>query len=312
MVTLRRPIYPIVKRLSLIKCSTLLIRLVAHSFYIRLFIMNQLLEMAIRSQFMPNEDLYRKMCRDSLTLFLNADFMSINPMNQVDDILMEELRLRSMDSFVDNPDSNFIECSKTFCRTLLYNENKQFSFKKVSSCKDVEIVYDSILLTPEFGSSQIFVNHSQFIYPDCVYNGESGVPPQNKVCTIDSLKINPKEYFKNEPIKLLECYRFNTFFQDYEVTKVCRRFINITNLNNEQVCDILRKEILRAQAFTLNYILKFPTITTMPYFKNGSISQLNRETWTEEFNKSLRLLFQEKMKNIKTIIASYGLSYEKV
>lgn len=274
--------------------------------------MIEVIEQALRSRFLPDEDFYRRKCRNTLTDFISKDFLAIPPMNQENEQLLEDLKKRSMDQFVDNPNNSFVDCTKTFCRTLTYKDNKTFSFTKESLGNDVDVSYNSILLTPEYGSRQIFVNHSQFIYPDLLYDGCKGVPPQNKVCTIDSSRISPQGYFEDAPIKLLECYRFNTYFQDYNTTKVCRRFINITGLMETQICDLLRKEILKAQAFTLNYILKYPIITVMPYFENGAISTLNKTVWFDEFENSLRQMFQDKLEKIELILTAHDLSYEKI
>lgn len=268
-----------------------------------------------RQRDLPDEELYRKKCQTSFSEFLERGFMSID--NYEDDSrLIEQLNLRSGDVFVDTENNNFLAVCNTFCRVVEYVRSEGSIYNQDTLKGKIVQPYDFSIFKPLMGNKEIIIKHTQFRYGNKAATGNivdiyRDVPDfGNYVCMIDNHLIDPSTWFleKDNQGLYLECFRFPTISR-FHKNELCRHMLNIEGKDEDEILQILKKEIVRAQAVALRYILNYPQVTTLPYFLDGAIGSINVKIWTDEFDKSVRGLLENKLKNIEKQIETLGISY---
>ncbi len=269
---------------------------------------NDFMEKAIRAQFMPHEDIYREKCRETLNLFLDTGFMTIKPFDQDDEQIIQGIEQRSTDGFANI--SDFTAGSQYFCRLLCYEKTKDLVYENGKISQD----YTVFLVRPLKGSNSFSIKRTQLLYGNDLFDGTirgrfNGPETFGKyIGTVDG-----NDYIDFQlPNKILESYCFNTVSR-FHKTEICRRLLDVDGMSNRDLCELVRTEILKAQAFALNYIINFPSITIKPYGSNfGGINKINFEVWMDEFEKSCKAAFEERLRDVEAKLNELGIDYERV
>ena len=275
----------------------------------------ELMEKAIRDQFMPYEDIYREKCRKTLNQFLDTGFMSIKPFEQVDDQIILGMEQRSIDDFASI--SDFTAGSQYFCRILCYEKNENRIYEKETAHGKISQDYTVFLVRPLKGNNLFSIKRTQLLYGNDLFDGTikghfNGPETFGKyIGTVNGNENSPFIDFQL-PNKILESYCFNTVSR-FNKTEICRRLLDVDGLNNRDLCKLVRAEILKAQAFALYLCINYPSITIQSYWSNQNIlNQINYRVWKDEFEKSCKAAFEAKLRDIETQLKELDLTYEKV
>ncbi len=269
---------------------------------------NDFMEKAIRAQFMPHEDIYREKCRETLNLFLDTGFMTIKPFDQDDEQIIQGIEQRSTDGFANI--SDFTAGSQYFCRLLCYEKTKDLVYENGKISQD----YTVFLVRPLKGSNSFSIKRTQLLYGNDVFDGTikgrfNGPETFGKyIGTVDG-----NDYIDFQlPNKILESYCFNTVSR-FNKTEICRRLLNVDGMSNQDLCKLVRKEILKAQAFALFHIINCPLITIKSYWSNQDIiGSINQKVWMDEFEKSCKAAFEERLRDVEAKLNELGIDYERV
>lgn len=162
---------------------------------------------------------------------------------------------------------------------------------------------------------QIRINFSDFHYHNSFYTGKDDFSKfgydyddtnARYVNILDGKLVSPETLAQNVGSPILLGYDFNTVNR-YGKLRTCRRLYSLTdNLKTE--ADIIRKQILRAQAIALLIAAKYPVLCLPSY--NRELLYPYMYDITKEIGSQYTSKIRAKLYEVEQTLREHGLTYE--
>lgn len=251
---------------------------------------------------MTENERYTQRVRDAFEKFLVSKFIEYKPYSISDDRIIADAKDRS----IVNYDGGFLQLVQSFASILTiegfadmeYNGNK---FKqlilKSSDGKLVRMNYSDFQYYTSFYKGKENLSHFGYDYDDT---------NARYVNLLDGKLIDPDKLATNTDSQILMGYRFNTVNKRGSL-RTCYRLYSLSG-NEKLDADIIRDQILRAQALSLLIAAKYP-ILCMPTNNGERICPYMYDITKEEGAKYVSCI-RTKLHEIEQSLREQGLSYE--
>lgn len=251
---------------------------------------------------MTENERYTERVRDAFENFLVSKFIEYKPFSITDDRIIADAKDRS----VVNYNGGFLQLVQSFASILTikgladmeYNGNK---FKQ--------------LILRSSDSKLIKINYSDFQYYNSFYKGKEDSSHfgydyddtnARYVNLFDGKLIDPDKLASNIDRQILMGYRFNTVNR-YGSMRTCYRLYSLSG-NEKPDADVIRRQILRAQALSLLIAAKYPVLC-MPTNNGESISPSMYDI-TKEEGAQFASKIRAKLSEIERLLSKHSLTYE--
>lgn len=251
---------------------------------------------------MSNEERYRERVKDAFDKFLVSPFIEYKPYSMSDEAIIADAKERS----IVNYDGGFLQLVQSFASILTI---EGFADMEYNGTKFKQLILKSS------DGKMVRMNYSDFLYYNSFYKGKGNLSHfgydyddsnARYINLLDGKLIDPDKLAANTDSQILMGYRFNTVNKRGSL-RTCYRLYSLSG-NEKLDADIIRTQILRAQALSLLIAAKFP-ILCMPTNNGERICPYMYDITKEEGGKYTSCL-RTKLHEIEQSIREHGLSYE--
>lgn len=208
---------------------------------------------------MSNEELYRERVKEAFEKFLVSPFIEYKPYSMSDEAIVTDAKERSNINF----DGGRLQWMQSFA-----------SIYTIEGAVDMEYNGNNIkqLILKSFKCQQIRINFSDFHYHNSFYTGKDDYSKfgydyddinARYINILDDRLVSPETLARNVGSPILMGYDFNTVNR-YGKLRTCRRLYSLTD-DLKTDAEIIRKQILRAQAIALLIAAKYPLLCLPSY-----------------------------------------------
>jgi len=251
---------------------------------------------------MDEQERYKERVRNAFEKFLTSSFIEYAPYSINDERIISEAKERSAISY----DGGRLQGMQSFVSVVT-----------IEGAKDLEWAgkeFTSLFLKSINGKT-IRVNYTDFRYKNSFYNGDYDKYHWNYkfdesnarfINYLNDRIVNPDEIASKAGNQILLGYSFLTVNR-FKKLRSCYRFYTLTG-NVEEDANIIRKQILRAQAFALLLAAKYPVLC-LPSYNFEHIESYMYDITKEvgsQYSQRLRI----KLSEVERALNEYGLTYE--
>lgn len=251
---------------------------------------------------MSNEELYRERVKDAFENFLVSPFIEYNPYTMSDEAIVADAKERSNINF-DGGRLQWMQSFASICTIegvadMEYNGN---NFKQ--------------LILKSSNGQQIRINFSDFHYYNSFYTGNDDSSTfghdyddtnARYINILDGKLISPETLAHKIGSQILLGYDFNTVNR-YKKLRTCRRMYSLTD-DLKTDAEIIRKQILRAQAIALLIAAKYPVLC-LPSYNRENIYPYMYDI-TKEIGSQYTSRIRAKLYEVEQTLREHGLTYE--
>lgn len=249
---------------------------------------------------MTKQERYIERVRNAYENFLVSKFIEYKPFSMSDDRVIADAKERS----IINYDGGLMQWMQSFV-----------SIYTVEGAVDMEYNGNNFkrLILKSSNGTQLGINFSDFQCYNSFYKGKEDSSNfgydyddtnARYVNLLDGKLIDPDKLASNIGSQILMGYRFNTVNR-YGSMRICYRLYSLSG-NEKLDADIIRRQILRAQALSLLIAAKYPVLC-MPT-NNGESPYMYDITKEEGIQFASKI--RAKLSEIEQSLRAHGLTYE--
>lgn len=246
---------------------------------------------------------YRILCISELQGFLNGDFINCDPYDQSDANVILEADSRSRIWL--HQGKSFLSQSARFC-SLMEVDGVVTNIYHLD--RFVEVLQFHPMNCKEKWRAEIPFNHFQF--PMMLDNGKDEVFDESRArfaCCLDE-KIHDKDSILAR-LNGLMLYSYHLGGITKFNQKRC--LYRLATFSRENLTDVIRKEMVKAQAIVIQYLLKYPEYCRPMHepfdIPNPEACKIMREQWEALFNE-----IEAKSALVKERLIQYSIQPEKI
>lgn len=251
---------------------------------------------------MSNEERYRERVKDAFDKFIVSPFIEYKPYSMSDEAIIADAKERSNINF----NGGRLQWMQSFA--AIYT---------IKGAIDMEYNgndFKQLILKSSKGQ-QIRINFSDFIYYNSFYTGNDDSSTfgydyddsnARYINILDGKLISPETLAQNVGSPILLGYNFNTVNR-YRKLRTCRRMYSLTG-NLKTDAEIIRKQILRAQAIALLIAAKYPVLC-LPSYNRENIYPFMYDI-TKEIGSQYTSKIRAKLYEVEQTLREHGLTYE--
>lgn len=251
---------------------------------------------------MSNEERYRERVKDAFENFLVSPFIEYNPYSMSDEAIVADAKERSNINF-DGGRLQWMQSFASICTIegvadMEYNGN---NFKQ--------------LILKSSNGQQIRINFPDFHYYNSFYTGNDDSSTYGYdyddtnaryINIRDGKLISPETLAHKIGSQILLGHDFNTVNR-YRKLRTCRRMYSLTD-DLKTDAEIIRKQILRAQAIALLIAAKYPVLC-LPSYNRENIYPYMYDI-TKEVGSQYTSRIRAKLYEVEQTLREHGLTYE--
>lgn len=251
---------------------------------------------------MTENERYTERVRDAFEKFLISNFVEYKPYSIGDDRIIADAKDRS----IVNYNGGFLQLVQSFASILTI---EGFANMEYNGTKFKQLILKSS------DEKMVRMNYSDFLYYNSFYKGKGNLSHfgydyddsnARYVNLLDGKLIDPDKLAANTDSQILMGYRFNTVNKRGSL-RTCYRLYSLSG-NEKLDADIIRAQILRAQALSLLIAAKY-TILCMPTNNGERICPYMYDITKDEGSKYVSRI-RTKLHEIEQSLREHGLSYE--
>lgn len=251
---------------------------------------------------MSNEERYRERVKDAFENFLVSRFIEYKPYFMSDEVIITDAKDRSNINF----DGGRLRWMQSFA-----------SIYTIEGAADMEyngFNFKQLILKSSKGQ-QIRINFSDFHYHNSFYTGKDDSSKfgydyddtnARYINILDGKLVSPETLAQNVESPILLGYDFNTVNR-YRKLRTCRRLYSLTD-DLKTDAEIIRKQILGAQAIALLIAAKYPVLC-LPSYNRENI-YLYMYDITKEIGSQYTSKIRAKLYEVEQTLRKHGLTYE--
>lgn len=251
---------------------------------------------------MSEQDRYRERVRNAFEKFLSSSFIEYKPYSMDDDRIISDAEERSDINY----NGGLLQWMQSFA-----------SIYTIEGAKELEWAgreFTSLFLKPHTGNA-IRVNYTDFRYNNSFYTGDYDTyhwdykydeSNARFVNLLDDKIIDPAALASHVGQQILVGYSFPTV-NTFKKLRTCYRFYSL-NDDGGNNANIIRKQILRAQAFALLLAAKYPVLC-LPSYNFEHIESYMYDI-TKEIGSQYIQRLRIKLSEVERALNGHGLTYE--
>lgn len=251
---------------------------------------------------MTEQDIYRERVEEAFEKFLVSPFIEYKPYSMDDDRIIADAKERSMINY----DGGLLQWMQSFA--AIYTVENAVDMEYNGNC------FKQLLLKASDGSL-LRINFSDFKYYTSFYKGKENSETfgydyddsnARYINLLDDKLASPDSIVREMGYQFLLGYHFNTVNR-YGKLRICHRLYSLTS-SNEIDAAIIRRQILRAQAFALLVAAKYPVLC-YPCYNRENIYPYMYDL-TREIGSLFKTKLRFKLYEVEQALRKYGLTYE--
>lgn len=252
---------------------------------------------------MTEQEMFRERVREAFEKFLVSDFIEYKPYSVSNDCIINDAIERS----IVNYDGGLLQWMQSF--VAIYT---------IEGAQDMEYNgtrFKQLLLRSKDGKI-IRINYSDFQYYNSFYKGKQDstcfgyeYDELNAHCVnlLDTQRVSPDSLANQSGNRIVLGYYFNTV-NKYNSLRTCYRFYSLRG-DNALDSEMIRIQILRAQAFAILVAAKYPVLCLPSYNREQLYPYMYDITIEVGIQYHQKLM--AKLNEVEQILKGKGLTYER-
>lgn len=251
---------------------------------------------------MEEQERYRERVRNAFEKFLISPFIEYKPYSIDDERIISDAKNRS----VINYNGGLLQAMQSYASIFIIDGERKMEYNGKK--------FKTLLLKPIEGKSKM-INFSDFQYYTSFYNGENDSScfgfdydetNARFINLFDDRTVIPDSLANQIGESVLMGYSFQTI-NKFGSMRTCYRFYSLKgDVKND--ANVMRRQILRAQAFALLLAAKYPTLC-LPSYDYEHLYPYMYDI-TKEIGSQYSQRLRVKLSEVERALNEHGLTYE--
>lgn len=251
---------------------------------------------------MNEQERYKKRVEKAFEDFLESKFIEYQPFSVSDEQIIYDARERSVAKY----DGGLLQKMQNFSSVYTIEGAQKMEYNGNDF---------TTLLLKSLNGEISRINFSDFRYYSSLYKGRTDFSSfgytfdsanAHYINLLNTKLVNPEHLANNSGAQILLGYEFSVVNRYGKLRKCCRLFS--LNEDIEQNADIIRRQVLRAQAFSLLLVAKYPVLA-LPCYNREHVSPYMYDI-TREIGSLYVTKLRAKLYEVERALRERNLSYE--